>query len=71
MASTTNSEYMLCGDAWDGDCTEKDPSNRNSHEMSKIDGGRVTCRKCLEQIRAIQDYLNIIHTRKQRKPGKL
>lgn len=41
----SNSEYTLCGDAWDGN------EDDGYTESVRVDDQRVTCPKCVEVIR--------------------
>ena len=52
MASDSGGEYALCGDAWDGE------SHLDGHGvMVETKKTKVTCRRCLAQIRNVKEYL--------------
>jgi len=44
-------EYSLCGDAFDGYKKEQEP-------MVKTNSTKITCRRCLNVVRMIKEYLS-------------
>lgn len=67
LMSYGNSEYSICGDAWDG--TEIVGGDQS--EMVALQGlQKVTCKKCLAEIREVSEYLRA-RAGKLRKPGKI
>lgn len=54
LMSASNSEYTICGDAWDGD------EMVGGNQKCRIDlkgFQKVTCKKCKEEIANISNYL--------------
>lgn len=50
--SAVNSEFSICGDAWDGETgSDKDP---NAWKLSKV--STITCEKCLDEIKNCKSY---------------
>jgi hypothetical protein len=56
LMSAVNSEYAICGDAFDGYCNP-DGRKQEVGVMQKTTKEKVTCKKCLKQIKNVKDYL--------------
>jgi hypothetical protein len=67
LMCTSNSEYTICGIAWDG--TEM--FGDDDKEMKPVAGFSViTCKACKKEVANIVEYLRA-RAGKSRKPGKL
>lgn len=55
IQSLSNSEYTLCGDAFDGDL-----DCRETTSLDMVKNEKVTCKKCLMEIEQVNQYLLLL-----------